>query len=135
MSKLVFLIAARIVVVIVVKNMVGVVCTCQNVQSLIGCQDRNTYPDLFFSYSLCEAVDSPVQQVMPQTVLQKTFWTESESVFFNKQINILVDWVIRSYREKYKKNDVRYWPIIKHNEELLGIFLLSLRRTRLKFQN
>ncbi|KAJ6669766.1 hypothetical protein lerEdw1_000315 [Lerista edwardsae] len=61
---------------------------------------------LALTRSLCEAVDSPVQQVMPQTVLQKTFWTESESVFFTKQINILVDWVIRSYREKYKKNDI-----------------------------
>ncbi|XP_066471065.1 SMC5-SMC6 complex localization factor protein 1 isoform X2 [Tiliqua scincoides] len=61
---------------------------------------------LALTRSLCEAVDSQAERLMPQTVLQKTFWTESESVFFTKQINILVDWVIHSYREKYKKNDV-----------------------------
>ncbi|XP_067425023.1 SMC5-SMC6 complex localization factor protein 1 isoform X2 [Emydura macquarii macquarii] len=56
---------------------------------------------------LCEGANSQLLQVMPQTVLQKTFWLGNEtSLLFTKQINILVDWVIHSHREKYKTNDV-----------------------------
>uniref|UniRef100_A0A8C8S2P5 SMC5-SMC6 complex localization factor 1 n=1 Tax=Pelusios castaneus TaxID=367368 RepID=A0A8C8S2P5_9SAUR len=56
---------------------------------------------------LCEGANSQLPRVMPETVLQKTFWLGNEtSVLFTKQINILVDWVIRSHREKYKTNDV-----------------------------
>ncbi|XP_043370527.1 SMC5-SMC6 complex localization factor protein 1 isoform X3 [Dermochelys coriacea] len=56
---------------------------------------------------LCEGANSQLLQVMPQTVLLKTFWLGSEtSLLFTKQINILVDWVIHSYREKFKTNDV-----------------------------
>lgn len=61
----------------------------------------------FFFYSLVEGTNSQHQQVMPQTVLLKTFWLGSEtSVLFTKHINILVDWVIHSYRELESKNDV-----------------------------
>ncbi|XP_074851421.1 SMC5-SMC6 complex localization factor protein 1 isoform X2 [Carettochelys insculpta] len=56
---------------------------------------------------LCEGANSQFLQVMPQTVLLKTFWLEGEtSVLFTKQINILVDWVIHSHRKKYKTNDI-----------------------------
>lgn len=56
--------------------------------------------------SLVEGTNSQHQQVMPQTVLLKTFWLGSEtSVLFTKHINILVDWVIHSYRELESKND------------------------------
>uniref|UniRef100_A0A452I445 BRCT domain-containing protein n=1 Tax=Gopherus agassizii TaxID=38772 RepID=A0A452I445_9SAUR len=55
---------------------------------------------------LCEGANSQLLQVMPQTVLLKTFWLGSEtSLLFTKYINILVDWVIHSYREKFKTND------------------------------
>ncbi|XP_075788257.1 SMC5-SMC6 complex localization factor protein 1 [Pelodiscus sinensis] len=55
---------------------------------------------------LCEGANSQLLQVMPQTVLLKTFWLRNEtSVLFTKQTNILVDWVIHSHREKYKTND------------------------------
>ncbi|OXB75712.1 UNVERIFIED_CONTAM: hypothetical protein H355_016229 [Colinus virginianus] len=56
--------------------------------------------------SLVEGTNSQQQQVMPQTVLLKTFWLGSEtSVLFTKHINMLVDWVILSYRELERKND------------------------------
>ncbi|XP_065406255.1 SMC5-SMC6 complex localization factor protein 1 isoform X4 [Chrysemys picta bellii] len=56
---------------------------------------------------LCEGANSQLLQVMPQTVLLKTFWLGNEtSLLFTKHINILVDWVIYSYREKFKTNDV-----------------------------
>ncbi|XP_021235392.1 SMC5-SMC6 complex localization factor protein 1 isoform X2 [Numida meleagris] len=59
----------------------------------------------FLTKSLVEGTDSQHQQVMPQTVLLKTFWLGSEtSVLFTKHINILVDWVILSYRELERKN-------------------------------
>ncbi|XP_072214974.1 SMC5-SMC6 complex localization factor protein 1 [Excalfactoria chinensis] len=60
----------------------------------------------FLTKSLVEETNSQHQQVMPQTVLLKTFWLESEtSVLFTKHINILVDWVILSYRELERRND------------------------------
>ncbi|XP_052556538.1 SMC5-SMC6 complex localization factor protein 1 isoform X2 [Tympanuchus pallidicinctus] len=60
----------------------------------------------FLTKSLVEGTNSLHQQVMPQTVLLKTFWLGSEtSVLFTKHINILVDWVILSYRELQRKND------------------------------
>ncbi|OXB60194.1 hypothetical protein ASZ78_003587 [Callipepla squamata] len=56
--------------------------------------------------SLVEGTNSQQQQVMPQTVLLKTFWLGSEtSVLFTKPVNMLVDWVILSYRELERKND------------------------------
>uniref|UniRef100_A0A8C2TR04 SMC5-SMC6 complex localization factor 1 n=1 Tax=Coturnix japonica TaxID=93934 RepID=A0A8C2TR04_COTJA len=60
----------------------------------------------FLTKSLVEGTNSQHQQVMPQMVLLKTFWLGSEtSVLFTKHINILVDWVILSYRELERKND------------------------------
>ncbi|XP_006275656.2 SMC5-SMC6 complex localization factor protein 1 [Alligator mississippiensis] len=57
--------------------------------------------------SLFEEMNSQQLQVMPQTVLLKTFWLESEtSLLFTKRINILVDWVIHCQREKYRTNDM-----------------------------
>ncbi|XP_019387929.1 PREDICTED: SMC5-SMC6 complex localization factor protein 1 [Crocodylus porosus] len=57
--------------------------------------------------SLFEEMNSQQLQVMPQTVLLKTFWLESEtSVLFTKRINILVDWVIHCQREKCRTNDM-----------------------------
>ncbi|XP_051499465.1 SMC5-SMC6 complex localization factor protein 1 isoform X1 [Apus apus] len=60
----------------------------------------------FLTKSLVEGTNSQRQQVMPQTVLLKTFWLEREtSVLFTKHINILADWVILSHRELKRKND------------------------------
>ncbi|KAM6036183.1 SMC5-SMC6 complex localization factor protein 1 isoform 2-T4 [Theristicus caerulescens] len=60
----------------------------------------------FLIKSLVEGSNSQHQQVMPQTVLLKTFWLGSEtSVLFTKHINILADWVILSHRELNRKND------------------------------
>ncbi|XP_050769510.1 SMC5-SMC6 complex localization factor protein 1 isoform X1 [Gymnogyps californianus] len=60
----------------------------------------------FLTKSLVEGTNSQHQQVMPQTVLLKTFWLGSEtSVLFTKHINILADWVILSHRELNRKND------------------------------
>ncbi|XP_074425894.1 SMC5-SMC6 complex localization factor protein 1 isoform X1 [Larus michahellis] len=60
----------------------------------------------FLTKRLVEGTNSQHQQVMPQTVLLKTFWLGSEtSVLFTKHINILTDWVIFSYRELNRKND------------------------------
>ncbi|CAN0304622.1 unnamed protein product [Bubo scandiacus] len=60
----------------------------------------------FLTKSLVEGTSSQHQQVMPQTVLLKTFWLESESsVLFTKHINILADWVILSHRELDREND------------------------------
>ncbi|XP_075382575.1 SMC5-SMC6 complex localization factor protein 1 isoform X2 [Mycteria americana] len=60
----------------------------------------------FLTKSLVEGTNSQHQQVMPQTVLLKTFWLGSEtSVLFTKHINILADWVVLSYRELNRKND------------------------------
>ncbi|XP_053911182.1 SMC5-SMC6 complex localization factor protein 1 isoform X2 [Cuculus canorus] len=59
----------------------------------------------FLTKSLVEGTSSQCQQIVPQTVL-KTLWLGSEtSVLFTKHINILVDWVILSYRELNRKND------------------------------
>ncbi|XP_069737162.1 SMC5-SMC6 complex localization factor protein 1 isoform X2 [Phaenicophaeus curvirostris] len=60
----------------------------------------------FLTKSLVEGTSSQHQQILPETVLQKTFWLGSEtSVLFTKHINILVDWVILSCRELNRKND------------------------------
>ncbi|NXN49426.1 SLF1 protein, partial [Rynchops niger] len=60
----------------------------------------------FLTERLVEGTNSQHQQVMPQTVLLKTFWLGSQtSVLFTKHINILTDWVILSYRELNRKND------------------------------
>ncbi|KAM6289451.1 SMC5-SMC6 complex localization factor protein 1 [Aegotheles albertisi] len=60
----------------------------------------------FLTKSLVEGTNSQHQQVMPQTVLLKTFWLGSETlVLFTKHINILADWVILSHREWSTKND------------------------------
>ncbi|NWX22772.1 SLF1 protein, partial [Aegotheles bennettii] len=60
----------------------------------------------FLTKSLVEGTNSQHQQVMPQTVLLKTFWLGSETlVLFTKHINILADWVILSHREWSRKND------------------------------
>uniref|UniRef100_A0A8D0GV55 SMC5-SMC6 complex localization factor 1 n=1 Tax=Sphenodon punctatus TaxID=8508 RepID=A0A8D0GV55_SPHPU len=58
-------------------------------------------------YLFCEGAISQHLQVMLQTVLLKTFWLENESsVLCTKRIRILVDWVIKSHREKCKTKDV-----------------------------
>ncbi|XP_028603828.2 SMC5-SMC6 complex localization factor protein 1 isoform X1 [Podarcis muralis] len=70
--------------------------------------------------SLCEE-DSQQAQVMPQTVLLETFWLGSESVLFTKRINILVDWVINSYREKYKTDDIIKHEVADLLNRILGV--------------
>lgn len=65
---------------------------------------------IFSFYRLYEESDSHNPLVMPQTVLLSTFWLKNDSVLFNKQINILIDWVIYSYREKYRTIDVSDLP-------------------------
>ncbi|XP_068858367.1 SMC5-SMC6 complex localization factor protein 1 isoform X2 [Aphelocoma coerulescens] len=60
----------------------------------------------FLTKSLVEGMNSQHQQVLPQTVLQKTFLLESgTAVLFTKHINILADWVILSHRELNRRND------------------------------
>ncbi|NXV22789.1 SLF1 protein, partial [Cepphus grylle] len=60
----------------------------------------------FLTKRLVEGTNSQHQEVMPQTVLLKTFWLGSETlVLFTKHINILTDWVMFSYRELNRKND------------------------------
>ncbi|XP_066037384.1 SMC5-SMC6 complex localization factor protein 1 isoform X2 [Chamaea fasciata] len=60
----------------------------------------------FLTKSLVEGTNSQHQQVLPQTVLVKTFLLESgTAVLFTKHINILADWVILSHRELNRKND------------------------------
>ncbi|XP_066195405.1 SMC5-SMC6 complex localization factor protein 1 [Sylvia atricapilla] len=60
----------------------------------------------FLTKSLLEGMDSQHQQVLPQTVLMKTFLHESgTAVLFTKHINILADWVILSHRELNGKNN------------------------------
>ncbi|XP_056369502.1 SMC5-SMC6 complex localization factor protein 1 isoform X2 [Oenanthe melanoleuca] len=60
----------------------------------------------FLTKRLVEGKNSKHQQVLPQTVLLKTFFLESETaVLFTKHINILADWVIFSHRELNGKND------------------------------
>uniref|UniRef100_A0A8D0GUV7 SMC5-SMC6 complex localization factor 1 n=1 Tax=Sphenodon punctatus TaxID=8508 RepID=A0A8D0GUV7_SPHPU len=65
---------------------------------------RKTLLEFFFSLLQAEVQHL---QVMLQTVLLKTFWLENESsVLCTKRIRILVDWVIKSHREKCKTKDV-----------------------------
>ncbi|KAL2294715.1 hypothetical protein Nmel_008458, partial [Mimus melanotis] len=60
----------------------------------------------FLTKSLVEGMNSQHQQVLPQTVLLKTFLLESgTAVLFTKHINILADWVIFSHRELNGQND------------------------------
>ncbi|XP_015668165.1 SMC5-SMC6 complex localization factor protein 1 [Protobothrops mucrosquamatus] len=69
---------------------------------------------------LYEESDSHNPLVMPQTVLLNTFWLKNDSVLFNKQINILIDWVIYSYREKYRTIDVFKHEIAEILNSVLG---------------
>ncbi|XP_014739046.1 PREDICTED: SMC5-SMC6 complex localization factor protein 1 isoform X1 [Sturnus vulgaris] len=60
----------------------------------------------FLTKSLVEGTNSQHQQVLPQTVLLKTFLLDSgTAVLFTKHINILADWVVFSHRELNGKND------------------------------
>ncbi|NXU76148.1 SLF1 protein, partial [Oreotrochilus melanogaster] len=75
----------------------------------------------FLTKSLVEGTNSQHQQVMPQTVLLKTFWLGSEtSLLFTKQINILADWVILSHRELNRKNDAFRREIVGLLNGILG---------------
>ncbi|KAI6058099.1 Ankyrin repeat domain-containing protein 32 [Aix galericulata] len=75
----------------------------------------------FLTKSLVEETNSQHQQVMPQTVLLKTFWLGSEtSVLFTKHINILADWVILSHRELNRTNDVFKCEIASLLKAILG---------------
>ncbi|KAJ1208598.1 hypothetical protein NDU88_003981 [Pleurodeles waltl] len=59
------------------------------------------------SKRLCEWTDSRRLEVIPQAVLVGIFWSETKySVFLTKPLHILVDWVIRSHREKIMASDV-----------------------------
>ncbi|XP_058024191.1 SMC5-SMC6 complex localization factor protein 1 isoform X3 [Ahaetulla prasina] len=69
---------------------------------------------------LYEGSDSNNPLVMPQTILLNTFWLGNDSVLFNKQINILIDWVIYSYREKYRTIDVFKHEIAELLNAVLG---------------
>ncbi|XP_059729637.1 SMC5-SMC6 complex localization factor protein 1 isoform X2 [Haemorhous mexicanus] len=60
----------------------------------------------FLTKSLVGGTNSQHQQVLPQTVLLKTFLLESgTAVLFTKHINILADWVIFSHRGLNGTND------------------------------
>ncbi|XP_025950775.2 SMC5-SMC6 complex localization factor protein 1 isoform X2 [Dromaius novaehollandiae] len=75
----------------------------------------------FLTMSLFEGANSQHQQVMPQTVLLKTFWLGSEtSVLFTKHINILADWVILSHREMNRTNDAFRCEIANLLNAILG---------------
>ncbi|XP_054665613.1 SMC5-SMC6 complex localization factor protein 1 isoform X1 [Grus americana] len=75
----------------------------------------------FLTKSLVEETNSQHQQVMPQTVLLKTFWLRSETpVLFTKHINILADWVILSHRELNRKNDAFGYEIAGLLNAILG---------------
>ncbi|XP_063151495.1 SMC5-SMC6 complex localization factor protein 1 [Candoia aspera] len=69
---------------------------------------------------LYEGSDSHNLRVMPQTVLLNTFWLGTDSVLFTKQINILIDWVINSCREKIKTNDIFKHEIADLLNAILG---------------
>ncbi|XP_071585953.1 SMC5-SMC6 complex localization factor protein 1 isoform X1 [Heliangelus exortis] len=75
----------------------------------------------FLTKSLVEGTNSQHQQVMPLTVLLKTFWLGSEtSLLFTKHINILADWVILSHRELNRKNDAFRREIVGLLNGILG---------------
>ncbi|NXS98501.1 SLF1 protein, partial [Jacana jacana] len=75
----------------------------------------------FLTKSLVEGTNSQHQQVMPQTVLLKTFWLGGEtSVLFTKHVNILADWVVLSHRELTRKNDAFTCEIAGLLNALLG---------------
>ncbi|NXQ97860.1 SLF1 protein, partial [Sagittarius serpentarius] len=75
----------------------------------------------FLTKSLVEGTNSQHQQVMPETVLLKTFWLGSKtSVLFSKHVNILADWVIISRRELNRKNDAFRCEIAGLLNEILG---------------
>ncbi|XP_068785109.1 SMC5-SMC6 complex localization factor protein 1 isoform X2 [Struthio camelus] len=75
----------------------------------------------FLTKSLFEGANSQHPQVMPQTVLLKTFWLGSEtSVLFTKHINILADWVILSHREMNRTNDAFRSEIANLLNAILG---------------
>ncbi|XP_025899890.1 SMC5-SMC6 complex localization factor protein 1 isoform X2 [Nothoprocta perdicaria] len=75
----------------------------------------------FLTVSLFEGANSQHQQVMPQTVLLKTFWLGSEtSVLFTKHINILADWVVLSHKEMNRTNDALRCEIANLLSAILG---------------
>ncbi|KAM8792522.1 SMC5-SMC6 complex localization factor protein 1 [Eudromia elegans] len=75
----------------------------------------------FLTVSLFEGANSQHQQVMPQTVLLKTFWLGSEtSVLFTKHINILADWVVLSHKEMNRTNDAFKREIANLLNAILG---------------
>ncbi|XP_038621430.1 SMC5-SMC6 complex localization factor protein 1 isoform X2 [Tachyglossus aculeatus] len=59
------------------------------------------------SKKLGEQADSWNLKVKPQSILLETFWFGNEtSVLLTKPISKLLDWVVRSHKENYRKNDV-----------------------------
>ncbi|KAJ7335768.1 hypothetical protein JRQ81_013709 [Phrynocephalus forsythii] len=76
---------------------------------------------LALTKSLYDEADSQHLHVTPPTVLLKTFWLGSESGLFTKQLNILVDWVINSYKEKFKTNDIFKHEIAEILNGILGV--------------
>ncbi|XP_054254261.1 SMC5-SMC6 complex localization factor protein 1 [Indicator indicator] len=75
----------------------------------------------FLTTGLVEGTSSQHPQVMPQTVLLKTFWLEGKtSVLFTKHVNILADWIILSQRELSRKNDAFRCEIVFLLNAILG---------------
>nr|XP_009931143.1 PREDICTED: ankyrin repeat domain-containing protein 32 [Opisthocomus hoazin] len=82
---------------------------------------KGTWSLIEMLVNLVEGTISQHQQVMPQSVLLKTFWLGSEtSVLFTKHINILADWVILSHRELNRKNDAFRCEIASLLNAILG---------------
>ncbi|XP_077203737.1 SMC5-SMC6 complex localization factor protein 1 [Paroedura picta] len=75
---------------------------------------------LALTRSLYEGVNPLPLEVMPPTVLLKTFWLGNESVLFTKQIHCLVDWIINSYKITYKTNDIFKHEIAEVLNGILG---------------
>ncbi|XP_048359696.1 SMC5-SMC6 complex localization factor protein 1 isoform X2 [Sphaerodactylus townsendi] len=75
---------------------------------------------LALTRSLCEDVNPLHLQIMPPTVLLKTFWLGNESMLFTKQIHSLVDWIITSYKIKYKTNDIFRHEVTELLNGILG---------------
>ncbi|XP_060091670.1 SMC5-SMC6 complex localization factor protein 1 [Heteronotia binoei] len=75
---------------------------------------------LALTRSLYEGVNPQPFEVMPPTVLLKTFWLGNESVLFTKEIHSLVDWVIHSYKITYKTNDIFKHEVAELLNGILG---------------
>ncbi|XP_069483742.1 SMC5-SMC6 complex localization factor protein 1 [Ambystoma mexicanum] len=55
------------------------------------------------SRRLCDRTKLGHLEVMPRSVIIRIFWPETKSsIFLTKSVNILVDWIIHSHREKYQ---------------------------------